>query len=124
VLDAGVPLFGICFGNQILGRALGLGTFKLRYGHRGVNSPCRTCAPAGCTSRATTTASRSTPERRLAVRHAVRPREVSHVDLNDDVVEGLSCSRPRPSRCSTTRRPPRAARRHGLFDSFVALMEA
>jgi carbamoyl-phosphate synthase small subunit len=49
VLDAGVPLFGICFGNQILGRALGLGTYKLRYGHRGVNSPCRTCAPAGCT---------------------------------------------------------------------------
>ncbi len=39
VLAADVPLFGICFGNQILGRALGLGTYKLRYGHRGVNQP-------------------------------------------------------------------------------------
>ena len=34
-----MPLFGICFGNQILGRALGLGTYKLRFGHRGLNQP-------------------------------------------------------------------------------------
>jgi carbamoyl-phosphate synthase small subunit len=39
VLEAGVPLFGICFGSQILSRAIGLGTYKLRYGHRGVNQP-------------------------------------------------------------------------------------
>jgi carbamoyl-phosphate synthase small subunit len=39
VLDADVPVFGICFGNQVLGRALGLGTYKLQYGHRGVNQP-------------------------------------------------------------------------------------
>ena len=39
LLGRGVPLFGICFGNQILGRALGLGTYKLRYGHRGINQP-------------------------------------------------------------------------------------
>ena len=39
VLAAAVPLFGICFGNQILGRALGLGTYKLRFGHRGINQP-------------------------------------------------------------------------------------
>jgi len=39
VLDAGLPVFGICMGSQILALALGLGTFKLRYGHRGVNQP-------------------------------------------------------------------------------------
>ncbi len=39
MLEAGVPLFGICFGNQILGRALGLSTYKLRYGHHGINLP-------------------------------------------------------------------------------------
>jgi carbamoyl-phosphate synthase small subunit len=39
VLDRRIPLFGICFGNQILGRALGLGTYKMRYGHRGINIP-------------------------------------------------------------------------------------
>jgi carbamoyl-phosphate synthase small subunit len=39
VLGAGVPVFGICLGSQILAQALGLGTYKLRYGHRGVNQP-------------------------------------------------------------------------------------
>ena len=39
VLRQGIPYFGICFGNQILGRALGLRTYKLRYGHRGINQP-------------------------------------------------------------------------------------
>ena len=39
VLDAGLPYFGICFGNQIFGRALGFGTYKLKYGHRGINQP-------------------------------------------------------------------------------------
>jgi len=39
VLERRIPLFGICFGNQILARALGRGTYKLRYGHRGINIP-------------------------------------------------------------------------------------
>ena len=44
VLAAGVPVFGICLGNQILGRALGLGTYKLRFGHRGINQPVKDLA--------------------------------------------------------------------------------
>src|ERR671929_31671 len=39
VLEAEVPCFGICFGNQLFGRALGFGTYKLGYGHRGINQP-------------------------------------------------------------------------------------
>ena len=39
MLDREIPFFGICFGNQILGRALGSDTYKLRYGHRGMNQP-------------------------------------------------------------------------------------
>ena len=39
VLGAGIPLFGICFGNQILGRALGRSTYKMVFGHRGINVP-------------------------------------------------------------------------------------
>ncbi len=39
VLERRIPLLGICFGNQILGRALGRGTYKMRYGHRGINIP-------------------------------------------------------------------------------------
>ena len=41
VLDAGYPFFGICFGNQLLGRALGFGTYKLKFGHRGINQPVK-----------------------------------------------------------------------------------
>jgi carbamoyl-phosphate synthase small subunit len=88
VLDAGLPYFGICFGNQLLGRALGFGTYKLRYGHRGINSPVQDLTTGGSRSPRTTTGSRSTPDRR-ARRHPVRPRRGDHVCLNDDVVEGL-----------------------------------
>ena len=38
-LEQGLPYFGICFGNQLFGRALGFGTYKLKYGHRGINQP-------------------------------------------------------------------------------------
>ena len=41
ILRRRIPLFGICFGNQILGRALGFGTYKLKFGHRGINQPVR-----------------------------------------------------------------------------------
>ena len=91
VLAAGVPVFGICFGHQVLGRALGLRTYKLRYGHRGINQPVRDEA----TGRVEVTAHNhgfavdvpaggpvDTPFGRV---------EVSHVNLNDGVVEGLRC---------------------------------
>src|SRR4030095_10620911 len=91
VLDARRPLFGICFGNQILGRALGLGTYKLRFGHRGLNQPVL--------DRVSNTVRVTSHNHGFAVEAALdRPTdtpygrvEVSHVGLNDDVVEGLRC---------------------------------
>jgi len=89
VLDQRVPVFGICFGNQILGRALGLGTYKLRYGHRGVNQPVQdrrtgrvhvTSHNHGFAVDAPVDGPFDTPYGRA---------QVSHVDLNDGVVEGL-----------------------------------
>ncbi len=91
VLRAGLPFFGICFGNQLLGRALGYGTYKLGFGHRGINQPVvdvqtgRTeitshnhgfavDAPIGVISDSPAGFGRV---------------EVSHVNLNDNVVEGL-----------------------------------
>ena len=59
VLAEGIPVFGICLGSQILGRALGLPTFKLRFGHRGVNQPVRDTVTGRVESPATTTVSRS-----------------------------------------------------------------
>ncbi|MFF0557453.1 glutamine-hydrolyzing carbamoyl-phosphate synthase small subunit [Streptomyces sp. NPDC020472] len=125
VLERKTPLFGICFGNQILGRALGFGTYKLKYGHRGINQPVqdRTTGKVEVTAHnhgfavdAPLDKVSETPFGRV---------EVSHVCLNDDVVEGLQLL-DQPA-FSVQYHPEAAAGPHDaayLFDRFVSLMEA
>ena len=136
VLAAGLPFFGICFGNQLLGRALGFGTYKLRYGHRGINQPVldrRTGKvevtahnhgfavdaptegdlPAPADS-ATGSSGGGTTYGRV---------RVSHIGLNDNVVEGLECL-DLPA-FSVQYHPEAAAGPHDaehLFDRFFDLM--
>ncbi|MDF3141973.1 MULTISPECIES: glutamine-hydrolyzing carbamoyl-phosphate synthase small subunit [unclassified Streptomyces] len=124
VLERGTPLFGICFGNQILGRALGFGTYKLKYGHRGINQPVqdRTTGKVEVTAHnhgfavdAPLDKVSDTPYGRA---------EVSHVCLNDNVVEGLQLL-DQPA-FSVQYHPEAAAGPHDaayLFDRFVSLME-
>ena len=123
VLTAERPFFGICFGNQILGRALGFGTYKLKYGHRGVNQPVQdrvtgqvaiTAHNHGFAVDAPLDAVTDTPFGRV---------EVSHVCLNDNVVEGLRALDARAF--SVQYHPEAAAGPHdaaNLFDRFVELM--
>ncbi len=91
VLRRGLPFFGICFGNQLLGRALGYGTYKLPFGHRGINQPVVDRA----TGRTEITAHNhgfavDAPTEGVSESPAGFGRvEVSHVNLNDGVVEGL-----------------------------------
>ncbi|TFH98646.1 glutamine-hydrolyzing carbamoyl-phosphate synthase small subunit, partial [Micrococcus flavus] len=123
VLDAGLPYFGICFGNQIFGRALGFGTYKLPFGHRGPNQPVMDKA----TGRVEITSQNhgfavdapigevvEAPEARYG------RVEVSHWSLNDQVVEGLRLL-DRPA-FSVQFHPEAAAGPHdslGLFDRFA-----
>ncbi|GAA1467806.1 glutamine-hydrolyzing carbamoyl-phosphate synthase small subunit [Microbacterium thalassium] len=91
VLDHRLPFFGICFGNQLLGRALGFGTYKLPFGHRGINQPVRDKA----TGRVEITAHNhgfavdAPTDGVIDSPHGYGRVEVSHVGLNDDCVEGL-----------------------------------
>ncbi|HEV7173734.1 glutamine-hydrolyzing carbamoyl-phosphate synthase small subunit [Pedococcus sp.] len=131
VLGARIPFFGICFGNQLLGRALGFGTFKLKYGHRGINQPVmdRTTGKVEVTAHnhgfavdAPTDGEVTAPSDADGTAYG-RVR-VSHVCLNDGVVEGLECL-DLPA-YSVQYHPEAAAGPHDaayLFDRFVQLME-
>jgi len=123
VLGAGIPLFGIFFGNQILGRALGRDTYKMTFGHRGINIPVMDHA----TGRVAITAQNhgfalegeageefDTPYGRAVV---------SHTCANDDVVEGIKLL---SGRAFSVQYHPEAAAgprdAEYLFDQFVDLM--
>jgi len=91
VLDEGLPFFGICFGNQLLGRALGLGTYKLPYGHRGINQPVldKATGRVEITAHNHGFAVEAPLEGVIESPNGYGRLEVSHVGLNDKVVEGL-----------------------------------
>jgi carbamoyl-phosphate synthase small subunit len=125
VLARRVPLFGICFGNQILGRALGRGTYKMRYGHRGLNIPVieHATGRVAITSQNHGFAIQGEPGERFDsdFGRAV----VSHFCPNDGTVEGLTCL-DTPA-FSVQYHPEAAAGPHDaadLFDRFCALMAA
>jgi carbamoyl-phosphate synthase small subunit len=126
VLAAGLPVFGICLGSQVMGRAIGLDTYKLRFGHRGINQPVQdlrtgqvqitshnhgfaVAKPAGSPARFDT---------------EFGPAAVTHVNLNDGVVEGLRLL-DAPA-FSVQYHPEAAPGTHdaaGLFAEFCELME-
>jgi carbamoyl-phosphate synthase small subunit len=151
VLDAGLPVFGICLGSQILALALGLPTYKLRYGHRGVNQPVIDLAtgrvyitshnhgfaaalPGGAQraagdgvsaeARDGTTWSHVPASARQPFETPYGPAVVSHVNLNDGVVEGLRLQQ-RPV-FSVQYHPEAAPGPHDAadhFDHFCSLLE-
>ena len=127
VLRRGVPFFGICFGNQLLGRALGFETYKLPFGHRGINQPVldRRTGKVEITSHNHGFAVRAPLDGPVETPAGFGLAEVSHVDLNDDVVEGLNCL-DIPA-FSVQYHPEAAAGPHDstyLFDRFVDLIKA
>jgi carbamoyl-phosphate synthase small subunit len=124
VMRRRVPLFGICFGSQILGRALGFGTYKLAYGHRGINQPVldKTTGKVEVTSHNHGFAVDAPLNQVIDTDFGGV--EVSHVCLNDNVVEGLR-ARELPA-FTVQYHPEAAAGPHDadyLFDRFVELVE-
>lgn len=123
ILTAKIPIFGICFGHQILGRALGFETYKLQFGHRGINQPVM--------DKVTEKVEITAHNHGFAIKAPIvgtfttvfGPGRVTHVNLNDNVVEGLALLE-QPA-FSVQYHPEAAAGPHDanyLFDRFVDLM--
>nr|WP_245190041.1 glutamine-hydrolyzing carbamoyl-phosphate synthase small subunit [Leucobacter exalbidus] len=93
MLRDGVPYFGICFGNQLLGRALGLNTYKLPFGHRGINQPVldKRTGRVEITAQNHGFAVEAPIEGEFESPAGFGRVQVSHYSLNDQVVEGLEC---------------------------------
>ncbi|MDK8762840.1 glutamine-hydrolyzing carbamoyl-phosphate synthase small subunit [Corynebacterium sp. MSK218] len=129
ILAAEYPFFGICFGNQILGRALGMDTYKLKFGHRGINVPVRNqlTGKIDITSQnhGFALASPSGKEDPAGEEFDTDfgPAVVSHTCLNDNTIEGVALKN--GMAYSVQYHPESAAGPHDanpLFDQFVELM--
>lgn len=131
VLAAKIPFFGICFGNQILGRALGLDTYKMKFGHRGINVPVRNqlTGKIDITSQnhGFALASPSGKENPAGEKFDsdFGPAVVTHTCLNDNTIEGVALES--GLAYSVQYHPESAAGPHDanpLFEQFVELMDA
>lgn len=127
LLKAGTPFFGICFGNQLLGRALGFETYKLAFGHRGINQPVldRRTGRVEVTAHNHGFAVRVDSGEQVESPAGFGQVKVSHICLNDDVVEGLECL-DIPA-FSVQYHPEAAAGPHDanyLFDRLVEMIQA
>jgi carbamoyl-phosphate synthase small subunit len=127
VLAAGIPFFGICFGNQLFGRALGFGTYKLGYGHRGINQPVMDLRTRRVEVTAHNHGFAVDAPLGTDIRTPYGLARVSHIGLNDQVIEGLELRNDegRVLGFSVQYHPEAAAGPHDagyLFDRFVDMM--
>nr|WP_090278803.1 glutamine-hydrolyzing carbamoyl-phosphate synthase small subunit [Mycolicibacterium komanii]CRL74459.1 carbamoyl-phosphate synthase small subunit [Mycolicibacterium komanii] len=123
VLGAGIPLFGICFGNQILGRALGRSTYKMVFGHRGINVPVIDHQTGSVAITAQNHGFALEGEAGERFDTPFGEAVVSHTCANDGVVEGIKLVS--GLAFSVQYHPEAAAGPHDanyLFDQFIDLM--
>ena len=123
VLLEEIPIFGICFGHQILGRALGFETYKLQFGHRGINQPVldKRSGKVEITAHNHGFALKAPTDSGFSTVYGLG--QVTHICLNDGVVEGIELLE--RGAFSVQYHPEAAAGPHDaayLFDQFVDMM--
>ena len=115
IIDAGIPLFGICLGHQLMSRALGGTTFKLPFGHHGGNHPVRNLA----TGQIEITSQNH--NFCVDIDSLAGVAELTHVNLNDQTVEGMRVRRRTGVQCAVSPRSgPRPARRRVICSTISA----
>lgn len=119
MLEAQLPIFGICLGHQLLAQAAGIGTFKMHNGHRGINHPVKNLL----TNRAEVTSQNHGFSVVAADIAKAANVEVTHINLNDDTIEGIRLTN--APAFSVQYHPEANPGPHDsayLFDDFVGLM--
>jgi carbamoyl-phosphate synthase small subunit len=118
LMENNIPLFGICLGNQLLGRANGLQTFKMHNGHRGLNHPVKNLVTGHCEI--------TSQNHGFALENVALPNiQVTHINLNDDTLEGIRIKDRKAF--SVQYHPESSPGPHDsryLFDDFFNMIEA
>jgi carbamoyl-phosphate synthase small subunit len=86
MLETNKPTFGICLGHQILALAIGIDTYKMHHGHRGINHPVKNLVTGHCEITSQNHGFGVDPD---MIRSKPELVEITHVNLNDDTVEGI-----------------------------------
>jgi carbamoyl-phosphate synthase small subunit len=85
LIDSGKPIFGICLGHQLLAESLGIGTYKMKNGHRGINHPVKNLITGKCEI---TSQNHGFAVNENAIQNS-KEVEITHINLNDNTIEGL-----------------------------------
>ena len=120
ILNENKPLFGICLGHQILALAVGIETYKMHHGHRGINHPIKNLNTGKCEITSQNHGFGVSPEAIKANEDII---EVTHINLNDDTIEGIRLKQYKAF--SVQYHPEASPGPHDssyLFDDFVELM--
>ncbi len=121
ILDENKPLFGICLGHQILAQAVGIKTYKMHHGHRGINHPVKNMVTGHCEITSQNHGFGVSPEAIEANKDKV---EITHINLNDNTIEGIKV---RGKKAFSVQYHPEASPgphdARYLFDEFIKLME-
>jgi carbamoyl-phosphate synthase small subunit len=122
ILDTNKPVFGICLGHQILAKSVGISTYKMHNGHRGINHPVINLATGKSEITSQNHGFGVSPE---AIEAASDIVEITHRNLNDDTIEGIKIiGKPAFSVQYHPEASPGPHDSNYLFDNFLELIKS